>query len=204
MNAFIVGAKRTPFGAFGGSLASLSATELGTIATTAAIGGAKTSASLIDSVYFGNVIQSSKDAAYLARHVALQSDCPQTTPALTINRLCGSGFESVIQSVTAIQTEQSQISIAGGTESMSQAPLVSYTARWGSKLGMGVSLGDALWDGLTDSYAQTPMGVTAENLAKQYAISREVCQSLRIALQCIALIIITTSDTGTHFCLGMR
>ena len=179
-NTFIVAAKRTPFGAFGGSLKKLSATELGTVATKAALTAGQIDPSLIDQVFFGNVIQSSKDAAYLARHVGLQSDIPISTPALAINRLCGSGLETVIQAVTSIQTNNANMVVAGGTENMSAAPLTvsGNDARWGVGLGKGLQLGDALWDGLTDSLAGTPMGVTAENLAKQYQISREVRNSI--------------------------
>jgi acetyl-CoA acyltransferase 2 len=130
----------------------------------------------VDSVFFGNVIQSSPDAAYLARHVGLRSGLKQSAPALTINRLCGSGFETVILRAQSIQLGESQISVCGGAENMSDAPLTlrGNDARWGVKLGTGLKLGDSLWDGLTDSYANIPMGITAENLAKKYNITREV------------------------------
>jgi len=171
---FIVGAKRTPFGAFGGALSSISATKLGVTATIAALGD-KIDPKLIDQVYFGNVIQSSNDSAYLARHVALQSGCPIDTPSLTINRLCGSGLETVIQAAKAIRCSEANIIVAGGTENMSMAPLAAYghTVRSGTPLGKGLVLTDTLWEGLTDAHAGTPMGVTAENLAKDYDITRE-------------------------------
>jgi acetyl-CoA acyltransferase 2 len=173
---FLVAAKRTPFGAFGGSLKGLSATDLGVISTQAALASAKLDPEAVDSVFFGNVIQSSSDAAYLARHVGLRSGMKQSTPALTINRLCGSGFESVILGAQSIQVGECHISVCGGAENMSDAPLTlrGNDARWGVKFGTGLKLGDALWDGLTDSYTGTPMGITAENLAKKYNISREV------------------------------
>ena len=173
---FLVAAKRTPFGAFGGSLKGFSATQLSVAATQAALTSGGVDPATVDSIFVGNVIQSSPDAAYLARHVGLQSGLPQKTPSLTINRLCGSGFETVILGAQSIQLGDSQIAVCGGTENMSDAPLTlrGNEARWGVKLGTGLKLGDALWDGLTDTHAGTPMGVTAENLAKKYNISREV------------------------------
>eukprot|EP00547_Thalassionema_nitzschioides_P014096 CAMPEP_0194244882 /NCGR_PEP_ID=MMETSP0158-20130606/12186_1 /TAXON_ID=33649 /ORGANISM="Thalassionema nitzschioides, Strain L26-B" /LENGTH=376 /DNA_ID=CAMNT_0038980479 /DNA_START=70 /DNA_END=1197 /DNA_ORIENTATION=+ len=178
---FIVGAKRTPFGAFGGTIKNLTATQLGVVSTKAALEGIPLDA--VDHVIFGNVIGSSADAAYLARHVGLLSGLPQSTPAVTINRLCGSGFESIVQGANLIRLGQASMTVCGGTENMSQAPLVSYTARWGSPLGKGVNLEDALWSGLTDSYAGIPMGITAENLAEQYDISREECDAYAIQSQ---------------------
>ena len=176
-NIFIVAAKRTPFGAFGGSLKKLTATELGTIATKSAINSANIDPSFIDAVYFGNVIQSSSDAAYLARHVGLKCGVPFSSPALTINRLCGSGFETVIQGAKSIKLNEAKIVVCGGSENMSMAPLQvdGNDARWGVALGSGLKMRDSLWDGLTDQHVGTPMGITAENLAEKYGISREVC-----------------------------
>jgi len=175
-NIFIVGAKRTPFGAFGGSLKKLTATDLGVISTKAAISAANLDPNSIDSVYFGNVIQSSSDAAYLARHVGLRCGAPIAAPSLTINRLCGSGFETVIQGAMSIKLNESRIAVCGGAENMSMSPLQvdGNDARWGVALGKGLSMRDSLWDGLTDKYAGTPMGITAENLAGKYGITREV------------------------------
>lgn len=174
---FIVAAKRTPFGAFGGSLKALSATELGVISTKAALEQGNVDPATVDQVYFGNVIQSCPDAAYLARHVGLKSGLPISTPALTVNRLCGSGFETVVQGANAISLGNSKIALCGGTENMSAAPLSvdGNDARWGISLGKGLPLRDSLWDGLTDTHAGMPMGVTAENLAVKYNISRLVC-----------------------------
>lgn len=182
-NIFIVGAKRTPFGAFGGSLSKLSAVDLGVIATKGALGDIDPT--IIDQCYFGNVIQTGNDAAYLARHIALKSGTKITTPALTINRLCGSGFESVIQAVTSIQVGMAETVIAGGTENMSAAPFVidGNDIRWGVSLGTNLLNKDSLWNGLTDQYAGTPMGITAENLAKQYHITRQECDEYAIRSQ---------------------
>lgn len=148
-NIFIVAAKRTPFGAFGGSLKSVTATELGVIATKSAITSSKVDPSTIDAVYFGNVIQSSADAAYLARHVGLKCGIPIATPALTLNRLCGSGFETVIQGAKSIKLGEAKIVVCGGSENMSMAPLQAdgNDVRWGVSLGSGLKMRDSLWDG---------------------------------------------------------
>mmetsp|Transcript_25274 Transcript_25274/g.37422 ORF Transcript_25274/g.37422 Transcript_25274/m.37422 type:complete len:400 (-) Transcript_25274:288-1487(-) len=189
MSIFIVAAKRTPFGAFGGSLKNLSATELGTIATTSALSSLPSSfdKSSIDTVIFGNVIQTSPDAAYLARHIQLKSGLAVDKPALTINRLCGSGFESIIQGFTSIKVGDASMAVCGGAENMSSAPLVAdgNSVRWpgGVTLGSGLQLRDMLWDGLTDAYAGIPMGITAENLGKMYGISRLECDEFAIRSQ---------------------
>lgn len=182
---FIVAAKRTPFGAFGGALKTLSATELGVVASKAALAQGNVDPSTVDAVFFGNVIQSSPDAAYLARHVGLLSGVPIPTPALTVNRLCGSGFETVLQGANAIRLGQANIALCGGTENMSMVPLQvsGNDARWGVALGKGLSMRDTLWDGLTDSHIQSPMGITAENLAKKYDITRMECDEYAIRSQ---------------------
>jgi acetyl-CoA acyltransferase 2 len=185
---FVVAAKRTPFGAFGGSLKAISATNLGVAATKAALEQGKIDPATIDVVYFGNVIQSSPDAAYLARHVGLQSGIPIPTPALTINRLCGSGFETIILGANAIRLGDAKIALCGGTENMSAAPLQvsGNDARWGVNLGSGLNMRDALWDGLTDSLSNTPMGMTAENLAEKYNITRQVSvHEIKMCLFCV-------------------
>jgi len=185
-NVFIVAAKRTPFGSFGGSLSKLSATELGAISTKAAIASASNlDPSLIGTTFFGNCIQSSPDAAYLARHVALKSGIPILSPAMTINRLCGSGFESVRLGVASIQLNEAEISVCGGTENMSAAPysINGNDVRFGVKLGSGLNMYDSLWSGLTDTLAGIPMGVTAENLAEKYGITREECDEYALRSQ---------------------
>lgn len=184
-NIFVVAAKRTPFGSFGGSLKSLSATDLAVVASKSAIVSSNIDSSKIDGVYVGNVIQSNADAAYLARHVGLRSGVPQSVPALTINRLCGSGFESIVQGAKAIKLGESKLVLCGGAENMSNAPLQidGSKSRFGVALAKGLEVRDALWDGLTDSYANVPMGVTAENLAEKYNISRKECDEFAIRSQ---------------------
>jgi len=182
---FIVAAKRTPFGSFGGSLKKLTATDLATIATKSALAAGKIDPSIVDGVFVGNVIQSSPDAAYLSRHVGLRSQVPQEVPALTINRLCGSGFETIIQGATAMQVGDANVTICGGTENMSAAPfqLDGNHSRWGVPLGNGIKMRDSLWDGLTDSLAGIPMGMTAENLAEKFSITRLECDEFAIRSQ---------------------
>jgi acetyl-CoA acyltransferase 2 len=164
---------RTGFGAFGGALKDHSATELGTIAARGALDRAGLEAASVDHVVFGNVLQTSADAPYLARHIGLKSGVPVETPALTVNRLCGSGFEAVIQAAQQVLLGTSRVVLAGGTESMSQAPHVVRGARWGLRLGPAAPLEDTLWEALRDAHCGLSMAETAEKLAEQYGISRE-------------------------------
>jgi len=181
---FIVGAKRTAFGNFGGTLAGHSANDLQTIANIAALKSAGVEAAQVDTTTVGNVMQSSADAAYIARHAALRAGCNISIPALTVNRLCGSGFEAVNQVATEIELGKSQIGIAGGAESMSQAPYALRNRRFGnSQLGMDLKLEDTLWAGLTDAYIKLPMGITAENLAKQYGLTMDDTNAYAVQTQ---------------------
>ena len=168
-----VAAKRTPFGGFNGALKSLSATDLAVRASEAALAQASVDPALIDHVIFGNVLQTSADAIYLARHVGLRAGAPQATPAVTVNRLCGSGFETVIQGAKELKLGEAQTVLVGGTESMSQAPHVMRGMRDGAAFGRPPELEDTLWSCLTDSFTGLPMGITAENLAERYEISRQ-------------------------------
>lgn len=179
----IVGGARTPFGKFGGSLRDVTATELGVAAAKGALEATGVPAERIDHVIFGNVIQSSRDAAYLARHVGLWAGVPDSAPGLTLNRLCGSGFEAVVDAARMITCGEADVVLAGGAENMSQAPLVARNARWGIGLGEGMNLEDSLWQGLTDSYNDMPMAITAENLAQRYEVTREEQDSMALASQ---------------------
>lgn len=173
---YVVAAKRTPFGAFGGAQKSFSATQLATISAKGALAAGGVDPAHIDSVVYGNVAQTSIDAAYLARHAALNAGVPIETPALTLNRLCGSGFQSIITAVQEMKAGDASVALVGGAESMSQAPLSVYgqDARFNAKLlGKDLKLQDTLWAALSDSYVGLPMGITAENLAEKYDISRE-------------------------------
>lgn len=168
-------ARRTPFGAFGGSLRGFTATELGVIASRAALESAGVPGDEVDHVYFGNALQTSADAIYLARHVGLGAGVPQETPALTLNRLCGSGFQSIVTGAQEIILGEAEVALCGGTESMSQAPHVLRGARWGDlRLGEPAgALEDSLWAALTDPQCGLSMAQTAEKLAEEYGVTRE-------------------------------
>ena len=164
---------RTGFGGFGGTLKDLSATDLGVLAGAEAVGRSKVVPADVDHVVFGNVLQTSADAPYLARHVGLRVGLPIETPAVTVNRLCGSGFEAVVQAAQQIILGESRVVLAGGTESMSQAPHVVRGARWGLRLGTAPPLEDSLWEAVRDAHCGLSMAETAENLAQQYRVGRE-------------------------------
>ena len=182
----IVAGARTPFGNLGGALSDLSATDLAVHAAQAAIKRSGVPAERINDVVFGNVMQTSADAIYLARHVGLRAGIPIDVPALTLNRLCGSGLQAILTAANSLLLGQSTYALAGGSESMSQAPHVIRGARKGFALGQG-KLEDSLWEALTDSYNNLPMAVTAENLAKKYNISREACDEFALQSQTFAL-----------------
>ena len=182
---FLSGA-RTGFGAFGGALRDLSATDLGAAAAQAALERSGLDHAAVDHVVFGNVLQTSADAPYLARHVGLRAGLPAETPALTVNRLCGSGFEAVIQGARQILLGESRVVLAGGTESMSQAPHVVRGARWGLRLGPAAPFEDTLWEALRDSYCGLSMAETAERLAEQYRIGREAVDCYAARSQMLA------------------
>ncbi len=166
-------ARRTPFGTFGGTLKDQSAIDMGVVAARAALEDSGLDAREIDHVIFGNALQTSPDAIYLARHIALKAGLPLEIPALTLNRLCGSGFEAIAAGARQILLGESEVCLVGGTESMSQAPHVVWGARWGLRLGPGPEFQDLLWSALTDTYCGFKMAETAENLADKYGISRE-------------------------------
>lgn len=163
---------RTAFGSFCGSLKDLSAIELGTLAARGALEKAGVKPEDINHVVFGNVLQTSSDAIYLTRHIGLKSGVPIDVPSLTVNRLCGSGFEAIVQGARMLKLGEADFVLAGGTESMSQAPHVIRGARWGLRLNQG-ELEDSLWEALLDPYCGCQMAMTAENLADKYGITRQ-------------------------------
>ena len=175
----VVGAKRTPFGAFGGALKDLSATDLAVQSSKACLEHNQISPDCIDHITFGNVIPSSSDAAYLARHVGLKIGAPLSTPALTLNRLCGSGFEAITDGIRRLKLDEATVVLAGGTENMSQAPFTLRKSRFGYRMGHG-EIEDTLVAGLFDSFAKLPMALTAERLAEKYGISREECDAFAL------------------------
>jgi len=168
----IVAGARTPMARYTGSFSEVSAIELGAYASKAAIQRAGVDSAEIDHAIFGNVLQTSSDAIYGARHVALKAGLKMETPAVTVNRLCGSGIEAVIQAAQRLLLGEATIVLAGGMENMTQAPFVIRGARTGLKLGGGV-LEDFLFVGLTDTYCGLPMALTAEKLADQKGITRK-------------------------------
>src|SRR6266480_2893950 len=169
---FILGGKRTPMGEYVGALKDISAIELGAIAARSALETTGVAPEDVDHTVIGNALQTSGDAIYGARHVALKAGVPFDRPALTVNRLCGSGIQSIVSGAQMIQLGEARTCLVGGMESMSQAPHVIRGARSGFALGQG-KLEDSLMVALLDSYCNTPMAGTAENLARKYEISRE-------------------------------
>ena len=159
-------------GEYVGALKDISAIDLGAIAARGALEATGVSADEIDHTIIGNALQTSGDAIYGARHVALKAGVPSDRPALTVNRLCGSGIQSIISGAHMIQLGEAETALVGGMESMSQAPHVIRGARSGFALGQG-KLEDSLMVALLDTYCNTPMAGTAENLARRYEISRE-------------------------------
>jgi acetyl-CoA acetyltransferase family protein len=169
---FILGGKRTPMGEYVGVLKDISAIDLGAVAARGALEATRINPEEIDHTVMGNALQTSGDAIYGARHVALKAGVPFDRPALTVNRLCGSGIQSIISGAHMIQLDEAQTCLVGGIESMSQAPHVIRGARSGFALGQG-KLEDSLMVALLDTYCNTPMAGTAENLAREFEISRE-------------------------------
>ena len=173
---------RTGFGSFGGSLKDLSAIELGAIASRQALERSGVPAGDVGHTVFGNALQTSVDAIYMARHVALKAGLPIETPAVTVNRLCGSGFEAITQGAQLIMLGETQVVLAGGGESMSQAPHVVRGARWGLHLGPA-PLEDLLWEALKDPQCGFSMAETAENLAEKYKLSRTEVDEVAVGSQ---------------------
>jgi acetyl-CoA acyltransferase 2 len=180
---WIVAAKRTPFGTLSGTLRSISAIDLAVHAAKAAVAQSGLEAKEFDHVILGNVQQTSPDAIYGARHVGLKAGLPIEVPALTVNRLCGSGFQAVVNAAEQILLGEAKAVLCGGSENMSQAPHILWGLRDGAKFGKPPQLVDSLWEALTDSYSKTPMAVTAENLAVKYGITREAADQFAIESQ---------------------
>jgi acetyl-CoA acetyltransferase family protein len=171
-DVFIVGGARTPMTDYVGALKDVSALELGAIAARGAFARTGVRPEWVDHVVVGNVLQTSSDAVYGARHVALKSGVPLEVPALTVNRLCGSGIQAAVSGAQLIQLGEASMVLTGGTESMSQAPHVIRGLRSGLKLGQG-ALEDSLWEALSDSYCGCSMAMTAENCAEKFGVTRQ-------------------------------
>ena len=169
---FILGGARTPMGEYTGKLKDFSALELGAIAARAALERTGTPITAVDHVVFGNVLQTSADAVYGARHVGLKAGLPIEVPALTVNRLCGSGIQAAVSGGQMIRLNEADVVLTGGTESMSQAPHAIRGLRSGLRLGQG-QLEDTLWSALLDTHCGCTMAGTAENCAAKYGVTRE-------------------------------
>lgn len=167
-----LGGKRTPFGEYLGGLADVPANDLGAHAAKAALDDAGVGPDDVGHTVFGMVGQTDSDAYYCARHVALKCGVPVDRPALTVNRLCGSGAEAVVQGAYLLQRGDADVVLVGGTESMSRAFHYTHGVRQGKRWG-NLELRDFLWDSLTDGYCGLPMAITAENLAEDFSITRE-------------------------------
>jgi acetyl-CoA acyltransferase 2 len=178
----ILAGARTPMVRYMGAFDATSAIDLGAAAGREAIRRAGTNPSDFDHVIFGNVMQTSADALYGARHVGLKAGLPEGTPAVTVNRLCGSGIESISQAAQRILLGEAKLVLAGGMENMSQSPHVIRGARGGFKLGEG-KLEDSLVSGLFDSYCGFSMSETAENLAAEQGITRQACDEYALRSQ---------------------
>jgi acetyl-CoA acyltransferase 2 len=171
-DVFIVGGARTPMTEYTGALKDLSALELGALASRAALERTRVQPSWIDHAVFGNVLQTSSDAIYGARHIALKAGVPIEVPALTVNRLCGSGIQAAVSGAQMIQLGEADIVLTGGVESMSQAPHIVRGLRSGLRLGQG-KLEDSLYEALLDPYCGLFMAQTADKCAAKYGISRD-------------------------------
>ncbi len=171
-DVFILGGARTPMTEYVGALKDVSAIELGAIAARGAFEKTGVKPEWVDHVVFGNVLQTSSDAIYGARHVGLKACVPIEVPALTVNRLCGSGIQAAVSGAYHVLTGEADIVLTGGIENMSQAPHVIRGLRSGLKLGQG-ALEDSLYEGLRDTMCGMFMAETAEKCARNYEISRE-------------------------------
>ena len=169
---YILGGARTPMAEYNGRLKDISALELGAIAARAAMERTGVAPDMVDHVVFGNVLQTSADAVYGARHVGLKAGLPIEVPALTVNRLCGSGIQAAVSGGQMIKLDEADVVLTGGMESMTQAPHVIRGLRSGLRLGQG-QLEDTLWSALLDTHCGCTMAATAENCAAKYAVSRE-------------------------------
>lgn len=179
----IVAGQRTPFGSFGGGLKDISATDLSIAAGNATLAQVNMKPESIDHIIIGNVIQSGADAAYIPRHMGLKMGIPQDRGAYIVNRLCGSGFQAIIEAAMMINSGDGHCILAGGVEQMSQIPYVARKVRFdGLRMGH-FELEDYMTSALTDAYAGIPMGITAENLGEKYSITREMCDQYSIQSQ---------------------
>jgi acetyl-CoA C-acetyltransferase len=168
----VIDGARTAFTEFGGSFRDVSAIDLAAATAKEAMKRSSIEPEEVDQVVIGNVIQSSTDAIYMGRHVGLKAGIPEHIPGLTVNRLCGSGLQAIVNTAQSLLLNEGTVALAGGAENMSQVPHVVRGARWGLPLGKAL-MEDYLWEALYDPYGKCSMAITAENLAEKYEISRD-------------------------------
>lgn len=178
----IVAAVRTPIGSFGGSLKDISAVDLGSLVIKDAIERAGLEPEQVDEVIMGNVLGAGL-GQNVARQMSVHAGVPVTVPAFTINKVCGSGLKAVQLAAQAVLCGDAEVVVAGGAENMSQAPYILPNQRWGSRMGNATVVDTMLRDGLTDGFEDYHMGITAENVAEQYGITREDQDSFALQSQ---------------------
>lgn len=178
----IVAAVRTPIGSFGGSLKDISTVDLGSLVIKNAIERAGLEPEQVDEVIMGNVLGAGL-GQNVARQMSVHAGVPVTVPAFTINKVCGSGLKAVQLAVQAVLCGDAEVVVAGGAENMSQAPYILPNQRWGSRMGNATVVDTMLRDGLTDGFEDYHMGITAENVAEQYGITREDQDSFALRSQ---------------------
>ena len=181
-DVFIVSTARTAIGTFGGSLKDVPNTQLATTAVKAAIARAGIAADAVGHVVMGNVIPTDTKDAYLSRVAAIDAGCPIETPAFNVNRLCGSGLQAIVSAAQAIRLGDCDVAIGGGSESMSRGPYFDQASRWGARMGDAKSI-DYMLGILHDPWQKMHMGITAENVAERYKISREMQDQLALQSQ---------------------
>lgn len=182
MNVYICSAARTPIGSYGGSLKDTTAPQLATVAAKAAIERSGIDGALIDEVIFGQVLQAGV-GQNIARQATLGAGLPLTTPAMTLNKVCGSSMRALSLAAQVIRSGDDQVILAGGAESMSNAPYISRNMRWGARMGDVKMVDYMVYDGVFDVFNQYHMGITAENIAEQFGISRETQDAIALASQ---------------------
>ncbi len=168
----ILGGKRSAIGKFGGSLADVPPSQLGTIVTKAALESVNVAAADVDHSVYGNVLHGEARDVYISRVIALESGLPTHAPALTVNRLCGSGLQAIVSAIQLVQLGDAKIAIGGGVESMSRAGYLLPKLRFGAKMGDAAAI-DMMLASLHDPFGNGHMGITAENIADKFGVSRE-------------------------------
>ena len=181
-NAVIVSAVRTAVGSFGGTLKDISAADLGALVIKEAVKRAGIQLADVDEVYMGNVVQAGQ-GQNVARQAAVKAGIPVEKPAVTLNMVCGSGLRAVSLAAQLVRLGDADVIVAGGTENMSMAPYAMPKARWGQRMGNATMIDTMINDALTDAFSGVHMGITAENIAEQWNITRQEQDAFAAASQ---------------------